>query len=113
MPGLIGDAILVPCTVDEKKVSILTISGNDMIHAIENNIISYEHVKPKFGLFSTCMTILETLGDNAYIIQDKLLEYFKDKPFLMFFSAGEGTHSPDKNITYANMSFNSTVFWDG
>ena len=110
MPGILGDSILIPCDIDEKEVSILTVSGRDIIQTFDDNIKSFSNVNPEFGLFSTCMTILATLGYNMNIVKDKLLEYFKEKPFLMFFSAGEGTCSPEKNITYANMSFNSSIF---
>jgi hypothetical protein len=39
-----------------------------------------------------------------------MLSYFKDKPFISFFCAGEGTYSPTSEIIYANMSFNTVVF---
>ena len=56
------------------------------------------------------MTILQTLGRKTNIIQEELSNYFKDKSFLLFYSAGEGTYSPTKDITYANMSFNTAIF---
>jgi len=57
------------------------------------------------------MTILVTLGYRINILRKEILNYFEDKPFLMFFSAGEGTYSPRENFTYANMSFNTAIFW--
>jgi hypothetical protein len=56
------------------------------------------------------MTILQTLGHKTNIIQEELHHYFKDKPFLLFYSAGEGTYSKEKDITYANMSINTAIF---
>jgi hypothetical protein len=56
------------------------------------------------------MTILQTLGHKTNIIQEELHHYFKDKPFLLFYGAGEGTYSQANDITYANMSFNTVVF---
>ena len=56
------------------------------------------------------MTILVTLGYNMDKLKKEVLDYFQDKPFLMFLSAGEGTYSPARKLTYANMSFNSAIF---
>lgn len=106
---IIGKSIMVPCMVDEGKVSILTISGRDMINSIKENLSAFDAYVPDFGISSTCITLLQTLGYKIYMIQDILKNYFKEKPFIMFFSAGEGTYSPSRKITYSNMSFNTTV----
>ena len=56
------------------------------------------------------MTILDTFGNNSYTIREKLQEYFGSKPYILFFVAGEGSYSPSRNLTYANMSFNTAIF---
>jgi hypothetical protein len=110
MPMIMKNYIIVPCIIDEGEVSILTVSGKDIINAIKENLQFFNGIQPEFGLFSTCMTILQTLGSKTNIIQEELHKYFKDKSFLLFYGAGEGTYSQTKDITYANMSFNTVVF---
>lgn len=109
-PLILKDSILVPCVIDDGEVSILTVSGKDLIDAVKENLRHFGDIQPEFGLFSTCMTILQTLGHKTNLIQEELHKYFKDKSFLLFYSAGEGTYSREKDITYANMSFNTAIF---
>lgn len=110
MPYFLKNSVMTPCIIDKGEVSIMTISGRNFINAIKENLGYFHNIQPEFGLFSTCMTILVTLGYKIDIIRKEILDYFGEKPFLMFFSAGEGTYSPESNFTYANMSFNSAVF---
>jgi len=109
-PLILKDSILVPCVIDDGEVSILTVSGKDLIQAVRENLHFFNGMQPEFGLFSACMTILQTLGNKTNMIQEELHNYFKDKSFLLFYSAGEGTYSKEKDITYANMSFNTAIF---
>ena len=110
MPVILKDSILVPCMIDDGDVSILTVSGKDLINAVQKNLHFFDGIQLEFGLFSACMTILQTLGRKTTILHEELCRYFKGKPFLLFYSAGEGTYSPSTDITYANMSFNTAVF---
>jgi len=109
-PLIMKDYIFVPCIIDDGEVSILTVSGKDLINAVKENLQFFDEIQPEFGLFSACMTILQTLGHKTNIIQEELHNYFKDKSFLLFYSAGEGTYSQARGITYANMSFNTAIF---
>jgi len=110
MPMIMKNYIIIPCVIDDGEVSILTVSGKGLINAVKENLHYFDGMQPEFGLFSACMTILQTLGHKTNIIQEELHHYFKDKSFLLFYGAGEGTYSPSKNITYANMSFNTAIF---
>ena len=110
MPAILKDFIVTPCLIDEGEVSILTINGSNLVEAMNNNLKSFGDLQPEFGLCSTCLTILQTIGYRMQIVREDMLEYFKEKPFLMFFCAGEGTYSPTKDITYANMSYNTAIF---
>ncbi len=110
MPVIMKDCIIVPCVIDDGEVSILTVSGKDLISAVKENLHFFSVIQPEFGLVSACMTILQTLGHKTNIIQEELHHYFKEKPFLLFYSAGEGTYSKEKDITYANMSINTAIF---
>jgi hypothetical protein len=110
MPFILNQSIMTPCLIDKGEVSILTVSGKDIITAVKDSLQSFSGITPEFGLFSNCMTILQTLGSNIYKIQEEALQYFKEKPFIMFWSAGEGTYSPTSEIRYANMSINTVIF---
>ena len=109
MPGFLKNSIVTPSVIDVGEVSILTISGRDMINSIKEGLQNFEYIDPEFGLFSTCITILTTLGSKINLIQKEIIGHFKQKPFIMFFSAGEGTYSPERNLTYANISFNTAI----
>ena len=110
MPGIIKDSIIIPCIIEKGEVSILTVSGKDLIAAVRNNMNHFRNISPKFGLISACLTILQTLGYKTNMVLSELQDYFKDAPFLLYWSGGEGTYSLADNITYANMSFNTAVF---
>jgi hypothetical protein len=110
MPLIMKDYIFVPCIIDYGDVSILTVNGKDLINAVKENLDFFHNIEPEFGLFSTCITILQTLGHKTNMLHEELCRYFKDKSFLLFYGAGEGTYSPTTDITYANMSFNTVVF---
>jgi len=110
MPFILKDSIMIPCKIDKGDVSILTISGRDIASSMKNNLNSFKNIDPEFGLFSSCVTIFETLGHNINIVREHLIDYFHEKPFLMFACAGEGTYSSEKSLTYANMSFNAAIF---
>jgi len=110
MPTFLKDSVVMPCVVEKGEVSILTVSGRNLIDAMKDNFKYFDNIQPEFGLFSSCMTILQTLGYKTNMIKDEVLGFFNEKPFLMFWCAGEGTYSPNKNITYANMSFNTAIF---
>jgi hypothetical protein len=110
LPFILQNSIMTPCMVDEGSSSILTMSGNHLVKAMKDNINYFNKIKPYFGICSTCMTILDTLGYKINIIRELMLDYFKKKPFVMFYVAGEGTYSPINKITYSNISFNNAVF---
>ena len=109
MPLILRDSIVLPCLIDDGDVSVLTVDGKNLVDALKINLNHFRELQPKFGIISSCVTILETLGSETEILKEYMSNFFKDKPFLMFWCAGEGTYSPNNNITYANMSFNTAV----
>jgi len=110
MPFILKNSIMIPCVIDKGRVSILTVNGKNLVNAMNMNLNSINNIRPEFGIFTSCATILETLGNNINIINQAIKDYFKDKPFLMSICVGEGTYTPKNKITYANMSFNSAIF---
>jgi hypothetical protein len=110
MPYFLKNSIMTPCIIDKGKVSIMTVSGQNFKDALKENLYYFDKTNISFGLFSACMTILVTLGNRVYDIREEIIDFFDEKPFLMFFSAGEGTYSNENKFTYANMSFNTAIF---
>ncbi|HVQ00576.1 MAG TPA: FIST N-terminal domain-containing protein [Candidatus Thermoplasmatota archaeon] len=88
--------------------SILTIDGKNLLKAIDDNLSS-TLMKPRFGLFSSCTTRLETLGRKIYQERDRITQYLKDAPFIEFYVGGESTYSPSNGLDFVNISFNSAL----
>lgn len=110
MTIILKNSIVTPCAIDADEVSILTVNGKNLVHAIEENLEYYARINPLFSLCSTCLTIPQTLGCKTDIMNQIMSNYLKNKPYLIFWCAGEGTYSPTKGIVYANMSYNTAVF---
>jgi hypothetical protein len=110
MPFILKDSIMTPCLIDKGEAKVLTVSGKNLINSIQNSLQYFDNIQPEFGIFSNCMTILQTLGSKTNIIRKETMKYFGEKPFLMIWSAGEGTYSPVSEIIYANMSINTAIF---
>jgi hypothetical protein len=108
--GIFGESLITTIGSKNSHASMLTIDGRNLLKAIDDNLISYP-ITPAFGLIASCTTRLETLGDEVYKVQNRLLEYFKDRPFLEFYVGGESTYSPEKGLNFVNMSFNTAIFW--
>ncbi len=109
--GIFGDSLVTVIRSKEKDGTILTINGKRLLETIDQNLNSLSTKEPKFGLISSCSTRMITLEDQVYQARDRILEYFKDKPFIVFYVGGESTYSPERGLKYVNMSFNSAVFW--
>jgi hypothetical protein len=110
MPFVLKHSIGTPCIIDEGEVFILRTSGNDLINGIKENLNNFKTINPEFGLCSTCVTVLHTLGYKVEILREQMLKYYGNKPFIAFFCAGEGTYSPNSKLVYANMSFNTFIY---
>ena len=89
----------------------MTIDGTSLLKTIDDNL-GYFPNSPEFGLVASCTTRLETTGNKIYQARDKILNYFGDKPFVVFYVGGESTYSPKKGLNYVNISFNSAIFWN-
>jgi len=108
---VLGESIVTGFRSKDKNASILTIDGRGLLETIDKNLGSYSKT-PSFGIIASCTTRLETMGDKLYYARDRILKYFNDKPFIVFYVGGESTYTPEKGFTYINMSFNSALFWD-
>jgi len=109
---VLGDYIMTAVKSNPgEEVSILNISGKLLLNAVKENLQKYSNLKPYFGIFSSCVTRLLTLGSKTKYVQNELKNYFQEKPFLVFYVSGEGTYSSkEKKLIDADMSFNSAIF---
>ena len=110
--GIFGESLVTVIRSKDSDASILTIDGRSLLQTIDNNFKFFPN-KPEFGLVSSCNTRLITMGNKIYLARDRFLNYFDEKPFIVFYVGGESTYSPKKGLNYVNMSFNSAIFWDG
>ena len=107
---ILGESLITTIRSKDPDGSILTIDGHGLLDTIDNNLGSYP-TQADFGLIASCTTRLETLGAKVYQSRDRVLKYFGTRPFIVFFVGGESTYSPEKGLTFVNMSFNSALFW--
>jgi len=108
---VLGESLITTFRSKDPHACILTIDGRSLLEAIDKNLLSFPN-PPEFGLVASCTTRLETMGDKVYQERDRILRYFGDRPFIVFYSGGESTYSPQKGLNYVNMSFNSAIFWN-
>ena len=107
---ILGESLITTIRSKDPNGSILTIDGRGLLNTIDNNLGAYSN-SPDFSLIASCTTRLETLGEKVYQSRDRVLKYFGNKPFIIFYVGGESTYSPEKGLAFMNMSFNSALFW--
>lgn len=115
MPGVVlmflDTSMLLSYQMQNKNVDILTTSGRDLINAVDENLEQYSDKKPCWGIIVSCATRLETLSHNIYKVREKLLNYFGEQPFLLFYTNGECTYTPTDGLKCCNETFNTAIFW--
>jgi hypothetical protein len=107
---VLGESLVTGFRSKDPNASILTIDGRRLLETIDKNLSSYQN-KPEFGLIASCTTRLETMGAKISKERDRILQYFNESPFIVFYVGGESTYSLEKGLNYINMSFNSAIFW--
>jgi len=108
---VLGESLVTGFRSKDPNASILTIDGRSLLETINKNLESFPS-SPEFGIIASCTTRLETMGDKIYRARDRILRYFGENPFIVFYVGGESTYSPEKGLNYINMSFNSALFWN-
>ncbi len=106
---ILGENLITTIRSKDPEGSVLTIDGRNLIKTIDDNLKSCPS-SPSFGLISSCTTRLITMGDKIYQAREHVLDYFKDKPFIVFYVGGESTYSPKNGLNFVNMSFNTSIF---
>jgi hypothetical protein len=106
---ILGETLITTIQSKDPEASVLTIDGRNLLKTVDDNLNSYPN-SPIFGLISSCTTRLITMGDKIYKSQENILNYFNEKPFIVFYVGGESTYSQDKGLNFVNMSFNTAIF---
>lgn len=115
IPYFLSNSFLLAFKLRSNDAELLTLSGKDLINAVQENINYFQAKlqgnKPCFGLISSCGMRLLTLGKNVNLVRDKLLDFYKNTPFILYYVAGEGSYSPTNGLTQGNYTFNMGNFW--
>jgi len=106
---ILKDSMLSMSKIRKNKLYTFSISGKSMVNAV-NDIIKTKQ-KPEFGLFVSCALRLMTLGPEIFRVRDIFLDYFKGKPFLVIYTAGENVRKAHENLIYLNESIANMIFW--
>ena len=93
--------------IEGKDVFICYMSGPKMVKAVDN-LLSPK--SPEFGCFISCAVRQMALGDKIYQAQRKLADYFKERPFLLAYTAGESLYEKKAGLKYLNESIASVIF---
>jgi hypothetical protein len=109
---ILGKSLVLTCKLQGAHASILTIDGKRLFDAVDENFSTIPFKTPEFGIISSCTTRLETLGNKIYHVKDQVQHVLQNQPFIIFYVGGESTYSPENGLDYANMSFNTAIFWE-
>jgi len=106
----LGDYFYIMFQIDTKEAKVLNLSGRGLLNSIDENLDKYKDEDIELAIISSCGSRLLALGNNVYHIYEKLKIRFKDKPFLIYYFAGEGSYSIENGLKYGNYTFNSAIF---
>ena len=90
-------------------MAILSASGKNLIEAVRNNLSNIGCENSLIGVISTCDGRLEALGSQVFKVQDEIIKFFNNKPFIALYCGGEGAKKPHENIKYGNVTFNTFI----
>ena len=85
----------------------MDVSTDKMVESVD------ELLKPKdqeFGYFTSCIARQGFLGPKAFQVQEKLKQYFKEKPFLLTYVGGEGIKKQGSELEYLNETLTCAIF---
>jgi len=92
-------------------MEIYSASGESLINSVKENLNNYDKNNLKFGFIVSCCARLEALGDATFKVYEEINNFYKDKPFLLFFASGEDVYKPGKSPVRLNESFNVVNFY--
>jgi len=105
---ILGNSIGFMSRIENPNVYMTFMSGLKMINAVDD--ILPKKYTPDFGLFVSCAVRLMGLGYKIYDVRNKILKYFKGKPFLLIYASGEYVYEPKNGLRYLQESIASSLF---
>ncbi len=105
----LGDYFYVIFQIENENGTVLNLSGKGLLNSINENL-TIVNENTKMGLISSCASRLLALGNHVYDVHKKLKEKFEERPFLLYYAAGEGSYSKETGLEYGNYTFNSAIF---
>jgi hypothetical protein len=112
---VIGSNLVFSNRIKPIDLEIYTVSGKGLMNAIDTAISCLDDKKHDF-IFSfivSCTARLEALGQYIYAEQEKLLDFFGEKPFVVIYASGEDSVGSAGRWVRRNESFNITGFFEG
>jgi len=106
---VMSDSMLSMSKMHKGDIFTVSITGKNMIESVKDTLSSMDK-KPEFGFASECAIRLMTLGSDIEKVRDNMKAFFKDKPFLVIYVAGEGVKKPNHEYFYMNESLAVTLF---
>jgi len=104
---IVGDYLGVLCKIEEKDAFILKMDYNKIFNAMDEVL---KNERPKLGLFLSCFSQRDLLGIKVFDVQEKLKQYFQDRPFLLIYTGGEAMYKPKEGLFYLNEAVVSAFF---
>jgi len=106
---ILGDYLGFLNKVENTNITMAATSRGKMVESVDE-VLTID--QPLFGFFSSCVVRQGFLGIKAFDVQEKLKNYFRDKPFLVLYSGGESIKKPNEQLEYLNFAFTSAIFED-
>ncbi len=93
--------------VDKEDIFMMHMSQSKIVESTEKAL---PKKNPIFGFFISCLTRQYFLGIKIFEVNKTLKKYFKEKPFLVIYTAGEGICDIKEEPLFLNGALVSTVF---
>lgn len=110
--GFFRDYVYLGHKIQGNKVRLLSITGDEIIKMINNSFKDLELKKYPFIFMASSAILVNTLGNRAYMIKEKLDEYIGDTPYLMMCPMTEYAGTPGNKAIARVYSFNALSFSD-
>jgi len=112
MAFFFGESIIVSPKVRCEDACIMTTSGKKLIESVEENLEETKNKNIQFGLVTSCIARLQTLGRNVYKVHEILQNHFKGNPFLQIYAVGEDVYTKELGAKRIAESYNTAIFYE-
>ncbi len=105
----LGNSIMTSYKNETDDLFLLEVSGQKLLNAVKEAFYDTREKDKKLVLSVSCATIMYTLGRTVYNIYDEFKKEMGDAPFLLLFTGGEGSFTPNNryigNETHTQATF--------